>query len=76
MRLSPNLATIGIHLGMSFVIAGCGLLVGEPIAGAILRGHGRWVGLQACCGVLLTLSGLSSLAARIAKVGTKWNAKA
>ena len=35
MNLSPSLATIGIQLGMSFVIAGCGLLVGEPIAGAI-----------------------------------------
>ncbi len=76
ISLSPNLATIGIQLGMSFIIAGCGLLVGEPIAGAILRGQGGWVGLQAFCGVLLALSGLFSFAARIAKVGTKWSAKA
>lgn len=76
ISLSPNLATIGIQLGMSFSIAGLGLLVGEPVAGAILRGHGNWIGLQAWCGVLLGLSGLFSLAARIAKVGTKWGAKA
>ncbi|KAF6240567.1 hypothetical protein HO173_001237 [Letharia columbiana] len=76
ISLSPNLATIGIQLGMSFLIAGLGLLVGEPIAGAILRGHGGWIGLQVWCGVLLGLSGIFSLAARIAKVGTKWGAKA
>ena len=76
ISLSPNLATIGIQLGMSFFIAGLGLLVGEPIAGAILRGQGGWIGLQVWCGVLLALSGIFSLAARIAKVGTRWGAKA
>ena len=76
ISLSPNLATIGIQLGMSFFIAGLGLLVGEPIAGAILRGQGGWIGLQVWCGALLGLSGIFSLAARIAKVGTKWGAKA
>ena len=76
MSLSPNLATIGIQLGMSFFIAGLGLLVGEPIAGAILRGSGGWVGLQVWCGALLAISGIFSLFARIAQVGTKWSAKA
>ena len=76
MSLSPNLATIGIQLGMSFTIAGCGLLIGEPIAGAILRGQGGWIGLQVFCGVLLAVSGFFSFAARFAKVGNKWSAKA
>lgn len=76
MSLSPNLATIGIQLGMLFFIGGLGLLVGEPIAGAILRGHGGWVGLQVWCGALLAMSGIFSLSARIAKVGTELTVKA
>lgn len=76
VSLSPNLNTIGIQLGMSFSITAFGLLVGEPIAGAILRGQGGWNGLQAWCGILLTISGLCSLTARILKVGSKLSAKA
>ena len=76
ISLSPNLSTIGVQLGMSFAIAGVGLLVGEPIAGALLRSQGGWTGLQTFCGSLLMLSGLFSLAARVAKVGMKVAAKA
>jgi len=76
MSLSPDLSTIGIQLGMSFTIAGFGILVGEPIAGAILRGKGGWIGLQVWCAILLAISGLLSLAARISKVGMRWKAKA
>lgn len=76
VSLSPNLSTIGIQLGMALTISGCGLLVGEPIAGAILRTQGGWIGLQAWCGVLIAVSGFFSLAARILKVGPGWSAKA
>jgi predicted MFS family arabinose efflux permease len=76
VSLSTNLKTIGIQLGMAMSISGFGLLIGEPVAGAILRSKGGWVGLQIWCGVLLTLSGLFSLAARILKVGPKLDAKA
>lgn len=55
MSLSPNLATIVIQFDMSFVIAGCGLPVSKPIAGALLRGHGGWIGLQVGYGMLLAL---------------------
>lgn len=76
VSLSPNLNRIGIQLGMALTISGCGLLVGEPIAGAILRDQGGWIGLQSWCGVLLAISGAFSLAARILKVGPRWSAKA
>ena len=75
VSLSPNLSTIGIQLGMALTISGCGLPVGEPIAGTI-RDQGGWAGLQTWCGVLLAASGCFSLAARILKVGPKWSAKA
>lgn len=37
VSLSPDLNTIGIQLAMGLTISGCGLLVGEPIAGATLQ---------------------------------------
>lgn len=76
VSLSPNLNTIGIQLGMALSISGCGLLVGEPIAGALLRSQGGWTALQVWCGILLSISGLLSLTARVLKVGYAWNAKA
>ena len=75
VSLSEDISTLGVQLGISFIVAGCGLLIGGPIAGAILRGHGGWIGLQAWCGTLLAISGIFSLATRILKVGTEWNAK-
>ncbi|KAJ5680021.1 hypothetical protein N7536_011160 [Penicillium majusculum] len=35
-RLTPNVSIIGTRLGMSFTFAGTGLLIGNPIAGALL----------------------------------------
>ncbi|KAJ5758754.1 hypothetical protein N7520_005910 [Penicillium odoratum] len=35
-RLSPNMATVGARMGMCFTFAGTGLLIGNPIAGALL----------------------------------------
>ena len=76
VSLSPNLRQIGIQLGMALTISGCGLLIGEPIAGAILRSRGGWMGLQVWCGILLALSGCFSLVARVFKVGLSLKAKA
>lgn len=76
MSLSPDLNTIGIQLGMSTAISGCGLLIGEPIAGAILRSQGEWIGLQVWCGILIAISGILSLTTKILKVGPRFKAKA
>ncbi|KAJ5924058.1 MFS general substrate transporter [Penicillium verhagenii] len=35
-RLSPDMATVGTRMGMCFTFAGTGLLIGNPIAGALL----------------------------------------
>lgn len=35
--ISPNMGLIGTRMGMSFTFAGFGLLIGNPIAGAILN---------------------------------------
>lgn len=69
--LSPNLAFLGGRMSMAFMSAGTGLLVGPPVAGAILAtGNGQnWTMLQVWSGVLLVLSGLCMLGARLTKVG-------
>ena len=36
VRISPNMAVVGTRMGMSFTLAGLGLLIGDPIAGTLL----------------------------------------
>ena len=76
VSLSPNLATLGTRMGMTFAFTGFGLLIGTPVAGAILRDRNSWVGLQVWCGTSLALSGACMMAARVAKVGRKIRTKA
>jgi len=40
VALAPNRAVIGTRLGMAFFIVGIGMLIGSPIAGAVLRTYG------------------------------------
>ena len=69
-NLTSDLGTVGMRLGIVTAVCGVGLLVGNPIAGAILD-KGSWTGLQIWAGLLLLLSALFQLAARVAKQG--WN---
>ncbi|KAJ5569671.1 uncharacterized protein N7459_009101 [Penicillium hispanicum] len=36
-KLTPNMSIVGTRMGMSFTFAGTGLLIGNPIAGALLN---------------------------------------
>lgn len=47
VTLSPDLSVIGTRMGMCFSFAGLGLLIGNPIAGAILAGRSGFTGLKA-----------------------------
>lgn len=76
LSLSPNMGTVGTRIGMSFAFGGFGLLVGNPVAGAILRNQGSWVGLQAWSGASVAIAALCMLIARITKVGPGLKAKA
>jgi predicted MFS family arabinose efflux permease len=53
-RLTPDMNTVGTRLGMSFVFAGLGLLIGNPIAGALLSLQNAvfWKA-QLFCGVMI-----------------------
>ncbi|PQE28118.1 Major facilitator superfamily domain general substrate transporter protein [Rutstroemia sp. NJR-2017a BBW] len=68
-RLSEDHSKIGIRLGMTLGFVGFGVLVSNPIAGAILAVNGSWTGLIVWCGALLTASTLSMAASRVVKVG-------
>jgi predicted MFS family arabinose efflux permease len=68
-RLSGDHSTIGTRLGMTLTFVGLGVLVSNPIAGAILGEERNWIGLICWCGTLLAVSGASMWASRVAKVG-------
>lgn len=47
-RISPDMSLVGTRMGMCFTFAGLGLLIGNPIAGAILNiPEGKFKGAQA-----------------------------
>jgi MFS family permease len=46
VALSPDMGRVGARMGMSFMVSGIAILVGTPIAGAILGGEddAQWLG--------------------------------
>jgi MFS family permease len=61
--LCPDIREYGVRFTMQVVPAGIGLLIGNPIAGAILK-SGGWIGLQsfsAASIVVCTLFGVATL---------------
>ncbi|KAH7370849.1 MFS monocarboxylate transporter-like protein [Rhexocercosporidium sp. MPI-PUGE-AT-0058] len=75
VSLSPDMGVVGVRMGMSFSLAGLGLLIGNPVAGAIL-GSGSWLGVQVFCGASVALAALACIIARISKVGPELLVKA
>lgn len=75
VSLSPNLGEVGTRMGMSFAFGGFGLLVGNPVAGAILRNHG-WAAAQSWNGASNTVGTICILIARISKAGLDFKTKA
>ncbi|KAK8106852.1 uncharacterized protein PG998_008865 [Apiospora kogelbergensis] len=74
VTLSPHMGVVGVRMGMACAIGSLGLLVGTPLAGAILT-HG-WSALQAFGGATLLIATIAMSAARISKVGWHATAKA
>lgn len=74
VSLSPNRGVIGTRMGMGFSTVSIGVLVGTPIAGAIL-GENNFKGIWIFGGTLTLVSTLLFIAARVAKVGWKLKVK-
>ena len=66
--LTTDPDTVGTRLGMLTGVCGVALLIGNPLAGAILD-HGSWVGLQVWAASLLLAVAVFIAWARIARYG-------
>ncbi|VDC05950.1 unnamed protein product [Peniophora sp. CBMAI 1063] len=68
--LTVDVGRVGTRMGMSFAIAGLGLLVGTPSAGALVDLEtGSFVKAQIFNGVVVLTCAFFMLAARVSKVG-------
>jgi len=67
--LCPTLDVVGVRMGMLLVPWALGLLVGEPIAGAILASGGGWMGLQIFAGAVIVAAVVVGVAVRVSKYG-------
>ncbi|TVY21568.1 Aspyridones efflux protein apdF [Lachnellula arida] len=65
--LCPDMREYGVRLTMQLVPSGLGILIGNPIAGAILPSG--WVQLQGFAAATVAACTLFAIAARVVKVG-------
>lgn len=72
--LSPDLSLVGTHMGMSFGFGALGLLIGNPVAGALLDSAG-WIGPAMFCGAANVLAAVCILGARVKKAGWRVGVK-
>lgn len=85
--LSPSLTEIGTRIGMAFFVGSLGVLIGSPIAGAILKDQspqvpgrdgelvlGREVfwGVFVFTGLMLLISGVLMTGTRVLKAGLRY----
>lgn len=73
--LSPSLNKIGARMGMVFSVGGLGILIGNPVAGAVLGTSSGYLALQSFCAALVTLAAIFAAATRISMVGFAVHAK-
>ena len=73
--LCPSLDVVGVRMGMLLLPWAFGLLIGEPIAGAILSSPSGWKGLQIFTGTVLGAAVLIAVAVRYTKYGSGLKAK-
>ncbi|KAH8660939.1 major facilitator superfamily domain-containing protein [Tricladium varicosporioides] len=68
--LSPDIALVGTHMGMSFGFGSLGLLIGNPVAGVLLeRG---WTAVAMFCGACNALAAIFIFMSRVKKTGWVW----
>ena len=75
--LSPDMSVVGTRMGMSFTFAGFGLLIGNPIAGAILNvTEGKFHGAQAFSAATLMGGAMMFVTIRILRLRSQRGWKA
>ncbi|KAI1270084.1 major facilitator superfamily domain-containing protein [Xylariaceae sp. FL1019] len=73
--LLDDKSRIGSRLGMTLGYVGIGVLIGNPIAGAILGVRDDWTGLIVFCASILVAAAVSVTGSRILKVRWVFNKK-
>lgn len=73
--LCPTLDVIGVRMGMLLLPWAFGLLIGEPLGGAILGSSRDWAGLQIFTGSVLAAASMLGIAVRWTKYGMSWSRK-
>lgn len=76
VALSPTRGVVGTRMGMCFTVTSFGVLIGTPVAGAILGNGTDFTGTWAFGGSLAIAGGCLMLGSRIAKVGFRIASKA
>lgn len=61
--ISPDKSVLGTRMGMSLALGGLGVLIGTPVAGALIRSHGYEAAI-AFCGAAVGVGGLCFVIAR------------
>jgi MFS family permease len=69
--ITKDLSYLGTRLGMCNFISSIAALVGAPIAGAILKSTGKYIGVQIFGGLTILFAVLFLLGIRITRAGTK-----
>ncbi|KAL2867851.1 MCT family MFS transporter [Aspergillus lucknowensis] len=80
VALSPSLNQIGVRVGMALTIGSLGVLIGSPIAGAILTRQSKsdgvggleYTGTLVFTGIALLICGAFMSGTRVIKKGVKW----
>ena len=70
VAIAPDMKNIGTRMGMAFAVASVGLLIGNPIAGALLKNK-SYIGLQAFSASCLLGCTVLLVWVRFVKVGWK-----
>ena len=73
VTLSPDMGVFGVRFGMLLIPISVGLLLGNPVAGAILA-HG-WTGLQLFTVAVLTTAPACIILVRLVMYGWDWMRK-
>ena len=73
IKLCPSPAVIGTRMGMTFAVASFGLLIGNPIGGAILKSgtEEEFQRVWAFGGVMVLVAGVGYVVTRMLKAGWK-----
>ncbi|KAK7202424.1 MFS monocarboxylate transporter-like protein [Myxozyma melibiosi] len=74
IAVTPDLGVLGTRMGMVFSLCSIGLLVGTPIAGAILDNSG-YTATSIFCGCIVMASAGLVTASRLFKTGLKFKAR-